>query len=309
MKHFASTRDTDKGSRLDYWNEILGQTFPGMSVDAEKEINACRESVEVGEVRVTRLHSDRANIHRWRSAPPDPVCGRTIAHIQHQGASVTFETDRSTLLNAGDLVLGPPGRPYAVNISDRNVAVLIDFPSEFLGDSLPAEGKLIKKSKSVARLLDFALSLLNEDGEKLHDDADSEKCIEDVFLTLLSTCNEAAHPEEEEEDLLVCHRIFDFIDSSLNDNTLRTNIIAARLGVSPKQVQRVFAKLGMTPTQFIIQRRINLAAFLLRSSAFDGSVTCLAQDVGFYDAAHFCRLFRRTFGVTPTEYARTLSQR
>ena len=104
-----------------------------------------------------------------------------------------------TLLNAGDLVLGPPGRPYAVNISDRNVAVLIDFPSEFLGDSLPAEGKLIKKSKSVARLLDFALSLLNEDGEKLHDDADSEKCIEDVFLTLLSTCNEAAHPEEEEE--------------------------------------------------------------------------------------------------------------
>lgn len=62
--------------------------------------------------------------------------------------------------------------------------------------------------------------------------------------------------------------------------------------------------LGMTPSQFILTRRVNLAAFMLRSPSFDGTMTDVATDCGFSDAAHFCRGFRSIFGVTPIEYAR-----
>lgn len=307
MKRIASTSDVTQGNRLDYWNGILRNTFPGMSIVADKGLNACWEFLEIGDLRVTRLSSDRANIYRWRSTPPDPSFTRTIAHIQCQGACVTFEKDRSNLMNAGDLVLGTPCKPYAVNISDHNVAILIDFPSDFLGSSIPAEGKRVGSSKSVTRLLDFSLSVLDEEIKELHDDPDSEDCIVEVLSTLLNNCVEAEHSDEE-DDLMVCHRIFEFIDNSLQDNTLRTNMIATHLAISTKQVQRVFAGLGMTPTQFIMQRRINLAALMLRSSAFDGSITDLALETGFYDAAHFCRSFRRSLGVTPTEYAKALSK-
>lgn len=64
----------------------------------------------------------------------------------------------------------------------------------------------------------------------------------------------------------------------------------------------------MTPSQFILNRRLNLAAYKLRSS-FDGTVTDLAMDLGFSDASHFSRRFRRIFALTPTEYTRLQNRR
>ena len=62
---------------------------------------------------------------------------------------------------------------------------------------------------------------------------------------------------------------------------------------------------GKTATEFIRQVRLTTAARLLLVS--NDPVNCIAHDVGFEDANHFTRVFRRAFGMTPGRY-RKMSQ-
>lgn len=60
------------------------------------------------------------------------------------------------------------------------------------------------------------------------------------------------------------------------------------------------ASTGYGPTDYYQRRRIHRACQLLLNPA--PSVTEVAGDLGFSDAPHFCRVFKRYKGMTPTQY-------
>jgi AraC-like DNA-binding protein/mannose-6-phosphate isomerase-like protein (cupin superfamily) len=57
---------------------------------------------------------------------------------------------------------------------------------------------------------------------------------------------------------------------------------------------------GKAPKQFITEKRMNVAKTLLKTT--DKSVNKIAEETGFYDAAHFSKTFLSFVGVTPTDY-------
>ncbi len=62
--------------------------------------------------------------------------------------------------------------------------------------------------------------------------------------------------------------------------------------------------MNLTPNQFILRERMNLSSQLIHSGI---EVKCIAAKVGFYDDAHFCRVFKSFFGITPTYYRKHIS--
>ena len=56
---------------------------------------------------------------------------------------------------------------------------------------------------------------------------------------------------------------------------------------------------GRSPKQFITHTRISAAKRLLSS---DCSLSRIAEETGFYDAAHFMKTFHAVTGMSPTEY-------
>ena len=58
--------------------------------------------------------------------------------------------------------------------------------------------------------------------------------------------------------------------------------------------------LGVTPTAYINQIRIEHAAHLLRSD--DIQIERVAETCGFENTSYFYRLFRRQYGATPRAY-------
>ena len=60
---------------------------------------------------------------------------------------------------------------------------------------------------------------------------------------------------------------------------------------------------GTTPAELITDRRISAARLLLSDSAMP--LAEIADEVGFFDASHLVREFRKRVGVTPAEYRRT----
>jgi AraC-like DNA-binding protein len=79
--------------------------------------------------------------------------------------------------------------------------------------------------------------------------------------------------------------------------------VARHVGVSVNQLERLFRKtVGETPRHCLQQIRIERAGRLLRESHV--SIAEVAQACGFYDQAHFSRLFSAAVGCPPLAYRR-----
>lgn len=77
--------------------------------------------------------------------------------------------------------------------------------------------------------------------------------------------------------------------------------VAGLVFLSPVYVSAAFKKqAGMSFTNYLIKTRIEKAKEFLRNSFFN--VTEIAQMVGYSDAKHFSKLFKKVVGVTPAEY-------
>jgi AraC family transcriptional regulator len=77
--------------------------------------------------------------------------------------------------------------------------------------------------------------------------------------------------------------------------------LAEEAGVHPVYFTRVFrAALCATPSAVAQQARLERATTELLQS--DARVAAIAHQAGFADHSHFCRQFKRTVGVTPSDY-------
>jgi AraC-like DNA-binding protein len=98
-------------------------------------------------------------------------------------------------------------------------------------------------------------------------------------------------------------RAKDLIDARYRD-PLDVPTLAEVAHLSPAHFSREFRRVfGETPHQYLLTRRLERAAELLRNT--DHSVTDICFDVGLASVGSFTTSFRRAYGMTPTEY-RTL---
>jgi AraC-like DNA-binding protein len=89
----------------------------------------------------------------------------------------------------------------------------------------------------------------------------------------------------------------------LGDADLTIVSAARRAGLTPKQVQRLFAATGATFSEFVLEQRLLLARRRLSSAdSRHAKISAVAQDAGFGDLSYFNRSFRRRFGMTPSEW-------
>lgn len=82
-----------------------------------------------------------------------------------------------------------------------------------------------------------------------------------------------------------------------------TQVAVARgLASSPRQLARAYAQCGsMTFREDLVERRLNAAARLLIERPTI-PVRDVARLVGFGQAPHFAKAFRRRYGLTPTRF-------
>lgn len=93
----------------------------------------------------------------------------------------------------------------------------------------------------------------------------------------------------------------DIIDH-LNHGGLTIAAVARRHALSPRQLQRMFERDGITFSQFVLRRRLARAhRLLVDPRCADRPVSAVAFEVGFSDLSYFNRAFRRQYGATPSD--------
>ena len=77
--------------------------------------------------------------------------------------------------------------------------------------------------------------------------------------------------------------------------------LARAVGCTPAHLARAFrGNVGCTVGEYVRRRRVDRARRLLVRSAM--SVGAIAADLGFHDASHFARHFRRATNVSPAQF-------
>ena len=92
------------------------------------------------------------------------------------------------------------------------------------------------------------------------------------------------------------------IRNCLGDHSLSPAVVAARHGVTPRYVHKLFERAGTSFSEFVLARRLERAMQMLKDPHFAGhTISTIAFDSGFSDLSYFNRTFRRAFRTTPTD--------
>ena len=225
------------------------------------------------------------------------------------GESAARERGREVTLHSGDAVLfsGANGgctisRPTpvlftAMRIPHRTLAPLVANLDE-------GAMRLIPKETSALRLLASYLRAINM-GHGLHSPELYPAVVSHIHdLVALSLGAARDYQRVAEEGGARAARLGTIkadIAAHLGDCELNVNGVAARHGVTPRYVQKLFASEQVTFSEFVLSRRLTVAYRLLSDPRFaHRSISSIAFDLGFSDLSYFNRTFRRRHEATPT---------
>lgn len=125
-----------------------------------------------------------------------------------------------------------------------------------------------------------------------------------ILLSFARTL-EAAHPKSTP----TCDALRDELQGIIADRFFEPDFsvtsLAREARMSIRTIQLLFAECGSTPAAAIRQARLNLARGLLSRGA---TVTRACFESGFADTTSFARTFRRSFGMSPSQFRDTRTQ-
>ena len=92
------------------------------------------------------------------------------------------------------------------------------------------------------------------------------------------------------------------IESNFDNPAFSVNLLASELHISRTSMYSKFEALtGMTPNDYVQQRRLRKASEMLRID-YGKSVSEVSDALGFGSSRYFSRCFKTQFGVSPAEY-------
>lgn len=103
------------------------------------------------------------------------------------------------------------------------------------------------------------------------------------------------------KDKLFMDKLYANLESSLAEGELDIDGFASKLGVSrSKFFYKIKALTGQTPGEFFTTYKLNRAAQLIAEDKY--KIATVAAMVGFSSPSHFSAVFKKQFGVLPSQY-------
>jgi len=144
--------------------------------------------------------------------------------------------------------------------------------------------------KSSLEPVDSSLSIA-QDAEKLR-----EYCTR-IITEAIALRDSVSHNKYK----IVVDSAIGYIEENYTDEDLSLNMLAEYVRFSPNHLSMIFSQqTGMTFSKYLIEYRINKAKEMLRCTSKKSSE--IAVEIGYKDPHYFSYMFKKTTGMTPTQY-------
>jgi AraC-like DNA-binding protein len=299
-------------SRLDRWSEILASTHVAFDVTATpatpKDFKAAVARRRIGDLALVdctaspflgRRTEAMVAANGARSRQEDILGFQMV----FKGTELVGESGRQLALTAGDVVLWDGMQPTEVEIVEPFYKRTLMFPRERVLAVSPRLAELSAlpafDGNGPARLLVRYVNALALELPQL--DATAAAGAANAALELLRAAVEPSLPPSRATSReAIRAEIRRYVRSHLQDPALGPASIAKAYAMSVRALHALFEDVDVSVAGLVRSERLARCLEDLRQPN-GGSVTDIAFRWGFCDAAHFSRVFKRSFGATPTE--------
>ncbi len=306
-----STVGVPAGRRVELWETHNATALIGLDVHATRPLEATELNVQLPQVQLARVagsaHAVRRTADVIERSPADAIA---VYLTLREDASFTCADGTRTLRPGNALICEtdqPFGREFArgleelvVKVPRAALATRCDVPRlrapvvATLGAAASGDGQY---ARTLARMTGGATRtcrpLPADEGTVLD------------LVAVLAAGHAAASA--------TAHRAAAraYIEEHLADQTLGADRVAAAIGISERQLSRVFAADGTSVPRHILSRRLRLAYSLLasqprsRQAGPPQTVADIAERCGFTSVTYFSHAFRAHFGQRASDTRRT----
>lgn len=299
-----STDSVEAPQRFGYWSDVVCSHFiPAASQVPNRDRFDARFAVRtLGQLTLASMSSP---LHFWnrdaqhlRQGPNDDF----MLNLMVAGEGRLSQAGRQVLQRSGDIVLYDAARAFTFDLAPEST-LLLRIPRRQLLFRVPEAENMtamhLAHGHPIARLLGSMIreaALLDLSGHEGMRTRIASSLLDMLSAVLQFQLDDSGARRSAHDTLF--QKAWDFIATQLDDCELDVDHIAAAHHVSARTLTRVFAEHGTTPMQAVWKQRLEASHCALREGRAR-QVTQAAFQYGFSDLSHFCRLFKKTYGVTP----------
>ena len=325
-----STGGLPAARRVERWESHNATALIGLDVHADGALEATEVNVQLPEVRLARVRGSAHAVERTAGVIERSPADSVAVYLALRGEAWFTGPDGTSKLRPGDALACDTDRPFARGFARGLEELVVTVPCAALRSRAgvsPASKPVITSFRAKGATGAFSRAAL----------ADTRHYARVLALLTGRATGSAATPPDEGTvvDLVAvltagggtapatAHRAAArcYIEEHLTDPALGAEQIAAAIGISERQLSRVFAADGTSVPRHVLTRRLQLAHSLLAARppvpgepgraapalgerALRENVADVAARCGFSSAAYFSHMFRQHFGVRASELRR-----
>jgi AraC-like DNA-binding protein len=309
----VDTNAVPPNERFGLWAEASQRVFEPLEVtrDAEHPFTGCVWRYPLGPLTLYRVSADTSAVRRTPATIRDSDPEWIQIALAVRGRCVVTQADRESLLTKGAFATWASSRPYVVDARTPFELLVTYCPVALLGPQAERiRGRTaiaLPGDKGVPRLL-RQLMLDVVDGLAAGSLSGAQTEISDSLLSLFRGLYGAPTLAEDPAPFgpdLLSARIRRFIDTNLEDRDLSPDTVARQHFISRSYLDKLFENREGGVASHIRKQRLERCRRQLEDPrAVDQSIFDIAARWGFVSAAHFSRVFRAAYGMSPREARR-----
>lgn len=293
-----------RGQALSAWNERVHAAcgrFDTRYDHCQSLFIGDMQQTLVGTTAVAHIRSNASVIAKAAGSSGRDSSARCFLVLQQQGSMSIELGDKVLDLRAGDLALLDFCGAVKMTPTGLFAHVSIPLPSELLkGLDRNRFGKL-STTGVCGQLLGTLVRQLAAGELAQWSCAQDGEGVPRALVALLASVLEYRASDHSPGWQL--HEVQSLIQRRLESPRLSPALLAEELGISSRQLYRLFEASGDSVCRYILRERLSKAAQDLRDPVCaHRSITDIGSYWGFADSAHFSKAFKRQTGLTPSSY-------
>jgi len=303
-----STSRVPPARRLRYWNEINSRLFGEMHIESRsrKSFEGELDWLPLRDCELYRIRVSPMSLKRASNTSNGRPARVYALEVVVAGAGIMNISGRDYRIGEGDMViLDAEASSYFCFDEPSTVLTLVLPASGFKVRRLPLQSHLNRKIDGKDASATFLSQFLRSAWRDI--EAAGRHKPDQLAESIWSLIDLAFHADmsslpagsgKRRQKLEDACRI---VEREIRNPVFTARHLCESLGVSQRYLQMLFGDLKTTPSRYLLERRLDVAATRLRSDP-GVSITDLAFEVGFNDATYFSRAFREYFQLSPREF-------
>lgn len=308
----------DAGDRADALRETVWATVLPVEIDHHvpaRRLYADLRLSNLGRMRILTAEATRATVRRTPMLARDDSEPMLKLSLQVRGSGVVIQHDREAVLRPGEFAVYETTAPYTLEF-DHGGAVHMYFiprdalalPSGALRDLLAVPFGPTSPMGGLAGRYLARLAASPDLRAGTFADNLAQPSIELVRAVIASRMSDPAAAVEPMRGSLPL-QIMEYLRAHLAEHDLSATRIARAHNISVRYLYAVLAREGISLGDWIRVHRLEQARNdLARPGSRGVTIAAIAHRWGFADPAHFSRVFKDAYGMTPRDW-RELSGR